>query len=87
MQSDAARRQQLEGYIANSRRVRRRAIRLGIALLALALVLRLAGAGPAAFFTVALVAAVIGGAGAWITWGHVQDFEKELRRLGTRARR
>jgi len=75
-----ARQRELETYLARSRRVRRTTSYLGLGLAAVAVALWLAG--------VTLVAAVAGltggaiaGCGAWITWGHIQEFERELRSL------
>jgi hypothetical protein len=76
-----SRRRDLETFIANSRDVRRKVVWAGASGLVLALALRIAGLGTASL-AVALVAAVIAGAGAWITTAHIQDFEKELRGLG-----
>jgi hypothetical protein len=94
--STESRSEQLQRYIARSRRTRMRAILVGAAGLFVAVILGLAGlAGPASL-ALALVSVTIAGAGAWITWGHLQEFEKELRSLrrsgpvpgsGSRSRR
>lgn len=77
---------QLERYIARSRRVRRLSLLAGSCLLLLALILHLAAAPL--FFTLAsiLAALAVAGSGAWITWGHLQEFDKELRTLRRGAR-
>jgi hypothetical protein len=80
------RRLDLVGHIDKSRAVQRRAIRVAAAVAALAIVLRFAGVGTAIALAVAAVAAIIGGAGVWITQGHIADFQRQLRDL-TRAHR
>ena len=65
------RRAELEQHIASSRTVQKGSVIAGaiVALLGLAL-----GSLP-----ILLIGLGVGGAGFWITWGHIDDFQKELR--------
>jgi hypothetical protein len=73
MKPAAQRRRELERHIASSRSVQRGSIWVG----AIGVLLGLAVGS----LVVALIAASIAIAGAWITWGHIDDFRKELRGL------
>jgi len=75
-----ARCRELETYLARSRRVRRVTTYLGLGLAAAAVALWLAGLTLAAALA-GLTGGAIAGSGAWITWGHIQEFERELRSL------
>ncbi|HVK78625.1 MAG TPA: hypothetical protein VM734_35240 [Kofleriaceae bacterium] len=80
----SAERARLEGYIANSRRVRRRlAVGLGVATpvaIGTIFVDRTLG-----FFAMLLVASVAV-CGFWITWGHISDWRGRLAELDRKAR-
>lgn len=83
----ARRRQELEGYAAQSRRVRRVTLGLGAAGALAGGVALATGAPTMIGLVVLLVGGAVAGAGAWITWGHLQDFDRELRDLARRERR
>lgn len=72
---------QLERYMARSRRVRRLAVLAGLACLVVAAILSFTPAPRLVPLALALAGLSVAGAGAWITWGHLQEFDKELRSL------
>jgi hypothetical protein len=80
------RRQLLEGYIANSKSTRRIALWFAGIGGALAILAKAAGAGTGVFLAIAMISALVGGVGAWITFGHIEEFEKELRSLRRASR-
>lgn len=75
------RRRDLQRHIDKSRAVRRLAVRIAVAVAAVAVVVLVAGAGLAVFLAVAALAGIIGGSGVWITYGHIADFQRQLRDL------
>jgi hypothetical protein len=80
------RRDQLEAYIANSKSTRRVALWFAAIGAALAVLAKAAGASTGVFLAIAMVAALVGGVGSWITFGHIEEFEKELRSLRRSSR-
>jgi hypothetical protein len=72
---------QLRAYQANSRRIQRRLLRVLVVGLALAFVGLIAGAGDVALPFAALVT-IVCGVGWWITRGHIEEFEQQLRKVG-----
>ena len=72
-------REELRRHVANSRAVRRRVVRAALAIAAVALVLLVTGAGTRWWLGTALLAAIVGGSGVWITHGHIAEFERLLR--------
>ncbi len=75
--------EQLRAYQARSRQVQRWLLRGLLSGLAVAGILALAGVMGAAL-PVAAVAGIVAGCGFWITHGHIEEFEQQLR---ARARR
>jgi len=70
---------QLREYLRNSRSVQRAMWWiLGIGL-ALTLLVLLAPLPRMAAFALFVITVVVAGAGLWITHGHIEDFEKQLR--------
>ncbi len=80
-------REELERHVTRSRAVRRTVVRGAMAIAAVALLLLLAGAATRWWLGVALLAAIVGGSGIWITHGHIADFERQLRPAGPARRR
>lgn len=70
---------ELTRHLEKSRAVQRRVVRAGLAGGGVAVVLWLAGQGLLAL-AVAALAATVAGTGAWITHGHIADFERQLGR-------
>lgn len=75
----AVQRAEMERHIANSRRVRRRVVRVALCIAAVAVVLLVTGMGTQWWLGAAALAAIVGGSGVWITHGHIAEFEKMLR--------
>lgn len=82
----ARRRQELEGYTAQSRRVRRVTLGLGATGALAGGIVLVTGAPTMIGLVILLVGGAVAGAGAWITWGHLQEFDRELRALARRER-
>jgi hypothetical protein len=72
---------QLRAYQAKSRRIQQLLLRVLVAGLALAVIGALAGAGSVAF-PLAVLVAIVCGVGWWITRGHIEEFEQQLRKVG-----
>lgn len=73
-----ARIEELRRYQANSRRIQRWSLRgLGLGVGAGALAGAVFGLGIG--LPIAALAVIVGGAGAWITRGHIEEFEQQLR--------
>lgn len=71
--------EELRRYQANSRRIQRWSVRGLVAGVVLGfLVAAIAGAHIG--LPLAAVAVIVGGAGFWITRGHIEEFEPQLRR-------
>ncbi len=81
------RRETLAEFLASSRAVQRTMWWIGAIGLGIALCLWLGGAGGRAFVAVGALAAIVSGAGLWITQGHIADFEQQLRDLDRRTGR
>lgn len=87
MQDDDEKRAKLVADIAQSRRVRHYAIVIAVVGVVLAIGLLVMDANGKVILGVALGAVMVGGAGAWITGGHIQDFKYQLRALDERTSR
>jgi hypothetical protein len=72
---------QLRAYQAKSRRIQTVLLRVLVAGLVLAAIGALAGAGRVALPMAALVT-IVCGVGWWITRGHIEEFEQQLRKVG-----
>ena len=72
---------QLRAYQAKSRRIQQLLLRVLIAGLVLAAIGALAGAGSVAF-AMAVLVTIVCGVGWWITRGHIEEFEQQLRKVG-----
>jgi hypothetical protein len=70
--------EELRRYQANSRRIQRWSLRGLVAGVATGLAAG-AIAGAAVGLPIAALAAIVGGAGFWITRGHIEEFEQQLR--------
>lgn len=81
------RRNDLLAHIDKSRAVQHRVVRIAAVVGALALVLMVAGAGTAVALGLAALAAIVGGAGVWITQGHITDFQRQLHDLARKQQR
>jgi ammonia channel protein AmtB len=80
---DVTRTQELRRYQANSRRIQQWSLRGLVAGVAAGLV----GAvvvGAEVGLPIAALAGIVGGAGWWITRGHIEEFEQQLRGRGRR---
>ena len=75
--------EELRRYQANSRRVQRWSVR-GLVAGVVAGLLVAAIAGAHVGLPLVALAAIIGGAGFWITRGHIEEFEQQLRARGRR---
>lgn len=82
---EAAKRAQLEAYIARSERSKRITVSLGAAFAASALVLHLAGDSGLAAGAL-MLGLFIAMTGLWISGGHIHDFERQLRALDRQRR-
>lgn len=80
---EAARIEELRRYQASSRRIQRWSLR-GLVAGVAAGVLAGAVVGAEVGLPVAALAGIVGGAGFWITRGHIEEFEQQMR---ARARR
>lgn len=81
------RRDELHRHLANSRKVRQLVVRIGAAIGAVGLGLWLGGAGTTIGLGVAALGAIVGGSGAWVTHGHIAEFQHQLRDLEPRRAR
>lgn len=68
-------------YQAKSRRIQRVLLRALAIGLPIALLAAIAGAAKIALPLAALIA-IVCGAGWWITRGHIEEFEQQLRKVG-----
>ena len=75
--------EELRRYQASSRRIQRWSVRGLIAGL-LGAVITGAVAGVQVGLPLAALAGIVGGAGFWITRGHIEEFEQQLRARGRR---
>jgi|SRR6185503_18529681 len=78
-------RAQLEAYIARSERTRRITFLLGAAAAATAGIFHLAGASGLAGGAL-MLGLLVAATGMWISGGHIQDFQRQLRALAPRPR-
>jgi len=81
---DRSRTAELRRHLARSRAVQRRVARVGAVIGALGLGLLIGGAGTTLGLGVTALGAILGGVGAWVTQGHIADFERQLRDLEPR---
>jgi hypothetical protein len=72
---------QLRAYQAKSRRIQQTLLRVLVAGLVLAFIGVLGGAGHVAF-PLGVLVAIVCGVGWWITRGHIEEFEQQLRKVG-----
>lgn len=75
---DPARIEELRRYQASSRRIQRWSLRAMAAGLGAGAVVG-AVLGAQVGLPVAAIAVIVGGAGFWITRGHIEEFEQQLR--------
>lgn len=75
---DSARIEQLHRYQARSRRIQRWSLRALVAGVGAGLVGG-AALGVQVGLPIAAIAVIVGGAGFWITRGHIEEFEQQLR--------
>ncbi|HUQ02184.1 MAG TPA: hypothetical protein VM261_06780 [Kofleriaceae bacterium] len=80
---DTTRIQELRRYQANSRRIQEWSLRGLVAGVVLGLLAAII-VSPAIGLPIAAIAAIVGGAGWWITRGHIEEFEQQLRAGGRR---
>jgi hypothetical protein len=81
----ASKKETLGGYLTSSRAVQRTMSWIGAIGIGLGLCFWVGGAGWFGL-AVAALAAIVGGAGVWITQGHIADFEQQLRDLDRPSR-
>jgi hypothetical protein len=82
---EASRIAELRSYLAKRRQIQTWSVRGLVAGVVLAAILGVA-AGVAIWLPIAALSAIIGGAGFWITRGHIEELEQQLRARG-RSRR
>lgn len=85
--AERRRRAELTAYLASSRRVRRRLPWVFAIGVAITVGLWLAGLGAPAVPLAAVCTAIVVGAGWWITFGHIADFQGQLDELDAIKRR
>ena len=81
MPDDATRRTQLLEWLAGSQRVQRNFKLIGRAGVVAVLGLIIAGFGAGVVAGAVGLTAIVAGCGIWITYGHIEDFKRQLARL------